>query len=53
VDIDAMAAASASIEDRVSVFIEDILKVEDIREAFNVFLVHSHDKTRAGISPIL
>jgi len=32
-------ATSASIEDRVSAFIEDILRVEDIREAFNDFLV--------------
>ena len=32
-------ASTASIEDRVSAFIEEILKVEDIREAFNDFLV--------------
>ena len=32
-------ATGSSVEDRVSVFIEDILKVEEIRESFNVFLV--------------
>lgn len=32
-------ASLASIDERVSAFIEEILKVEDIREAFNVFLV--------------
>jgi hypothetical protein len=34
-----MATSAMSVEDRVSNFIEDILKVEDIRESFNVFLV--------------
>jgi len=37
-----MATTTMSIEDRVSNFIEDILKVEDIRESFNVFLVISN-----------
>ncbi len=37
-----MATTTMSLEDRVSNFIEDILKVEDIRESFNVFLVISN-----------